>query len=143
MATVYGDIAKAVRKKYDDTAALNALTATTGSCWHNEAPPNSDMIYITFDIISIIPTYTLNDIATPRENVRVSFSIFSDTLSPSAVYNTMDKLEAAYGEAGSGLVFTGATYTQIDSIVESVNLDRNDGVWHALMDYQMMFEKAA
>ncbi len=142
MSLVTGDIYGAIYKKYADTAALNTLTADTDSMRPSALAKGKEMPYIAVDIVSQVPVYCLNQITTPREDLRVSFAVFDNSSSRATVDDILDKIEAAYGVNGTALSFEDATYSHMVSIRELGPLVEWDNkAWHGIIDYLMMITK--
>lgn len=142
MSLTTGDIYGAIYKRYADTAALNTLTADATSMHPSSLSMGKEMPRIAVDIVSWVPFYLLNQITTPREDLRVSFAVFDDSRSRATADDILDKIEAAYGINGTALSFEDSTYSHMVSIRESGPLVEWDNkVWHGVIDYLMMFTK--
>ena len=139
--SVYGDIVKAARKRYDDTTTFNGLTADTDSMTLGQGRTDDAMPYIVFNLISKATHYRLNELTDPIEEVGVSFSVFTDALSPATLFALMDQVEANYGANATALAFTSSNYKHVRSEQTNLSVSFEAGVWHGLMDYDWWLEK--
>ena len=141
MTYIVDDIFGGIYKKYADTAALNALTATTTSMFFVMAGKGDDMPYIVVSFVSNIPDYILFD-NKPREDVRVQFGVFDDSRSHATASSIAKQIDLAFGPEGSALTFEDATYsnTNLTTLRELVVGPEWDGAaWQITMDYMMRF----
>lgn len=139
MTYIVDDIFGGIYKKYADTAALNALTATTTSMFYAMAGKGDDMPYIVVQFISNIPNYILFD-KKPREDVRVQFSAFDDSRSHATISSIAKQIDLAFGPEGSALTFADSTYSNLTALRELVVGPEWDGAaWQITMDYIMRF----
>ncbi len=145
MSLVTYDIQGAIYKRFADTAALNTLTATTTSLFFDDADRSPNMPYIVATIMVPTPIYSFGGLTRPREEIRVSFSVFDDSRTAATIDNICDKIEDAYGVNGSALTFEDATYTHLGSfrILGPNRLPTGQGTRGKVIDYRVYLKKAA
>ncbi len=141
---VYGDIEGAIYKKFADTAALNTLTSTTSSLFFSLSDKGEDAPYIVVTIVSGIPFNTLGQLTRPREDLRVQFTVIDKSKTSATSDSILGAIEDAYGVNGTALSFADSTYTHLQSLrLTTPTRQHAAGVWQAVVDYRMIFKKAA
>ena len=88
----------AIVDKFDESVEADELRKRTpGGLWRNDAPLETDSPYITFKIIDDIPSYSMDSTKT-MEQVRVQFSIWSDSTGISEADRTLEEFQKVFDD---------------------------------------------
>jgi len=125
------ELFKGIYAKYKSSTGAGSLYADlTGGLYNTEVPQNTTYPYAAFYLISNVPHWTFDS---TMENSIVQFSIFDDRAGVNNIGNLYKELTDLYD-------WTDLTSTGYHSIFlkrESSNLQKNEDVWMATIDYRV------
>lgn len=123
----------AIKTKFDGNAALKAAGK---NLYLNDAPQNTSLPYVVMTLISDMPDDTFGEYA---ENIRVQFSIFSNTRGSYEVGNIFELLKTCFDYCD--LTVTG--YAHVEMRRDNANLlrDPDDASWNYVVDYRIIIQK--
>lgn len=122
----------AIYTKYLGNADL--VAALTNGLHFNTAPPNTDMPYATYFIVSDIPGRTFTE---KMENCIIQFNLFSDTSDDAEVEDIYRKLIACFDDCASAMPVFGYYSIYVDRTFSRLLFDERNNSWQHVTTYQV------
>lgn len=128
------EVEEAIFNRYNSGGSFHDAVTKLRFGW---AEPKDVLPYAVYHIISNTPDWQFGD--TYYENVRVQFSLFSESNSSTEVEQLYTYLKELYDWCT--LVVTGYTCLYMRRVSASLTRDTTYNVWQYNVDYEVMLDK--